>query len=107
MQYNEFTGSDMGSSMMGYYLETGYDLLSGSSVDGQKLLPFIRYENYNTHLSVDGSVVKNDAYNRTDITVGIGYWFTAGAVVKADFQRFNNGAGAGTNQFNMGIGFMF
>ena len=107
MQYNKFTGSDLGSSMLGYYFEAGYDILHGSGAEGQKLVPFARFENYNTHLSVDESIMKNDAYNRTDITFGIGYWFTSGAVVKADYQRFNNASGSGSNQFNMGIGFMF
>jgi hypothetical protein len=107
IQYNEFAGSDLGSSMIGYYFELGYDVLSGSGKGEQKLVPFARYENYNTHQSVDGIIAKNDAFNRSDITVGIGYWFTAGAVVKADYQRFNNAAGGGINQFNAGIGFMF
>ena len=107
LQYNSFTGSDLGSSMMGYYLEVGYDVLNGIGVEGQKLLPFVRYENYNTHMSIDGSVAKNDAYNRKDITVGIGYWFTEGAAVKADYQRFSDATGSVDNFFNMGIAFMF
>ncbi|KKL50463.1 hypothetical protein LCGC14_2305270, partial [marine sediment metagenome] len=57
--------------------------------------------------SVEGIIAQNDAFNRSDITVGIGYWFTAGAVVKADYQRFSNAAGDGINQFNAGLGFMF
>ncbi|MFC2115757.1 hypothetical protein ACFLTU_04740 [Bacteroidota bacterium] len=107
LQYNQSTGSDLGSSMLGYYLEVGYDLLNGSDKGEQKLIPFIRYENYNTHASVEGNIVKNDAFNRTDITVGIGYWFTAGAAVKADYQRFTNATGTDNNQLNMGIAFMF
>jgi len=107
MHYNQFTGSDIGSSMLGYYFEAGYDVLHGSGAEGQKLIPFARFENYNTHLSVDENITKNDAYNRTDLTLGIGYWFTSGTVVKADCQRFNNASGTGSNQFNMGIGFMF
>ncbi|MCK4746047.1 MAG: hypothetical protein KAT15_03390, partial [Bacteroidales bacterium] len=107
LQYNEYTGSDLGSSMLGYYLEVGYDVLNGFGTGEKKLVPFVRYENYNTHLSVDENLTVNDAYNRTDITLGIGYWFTEGAVVKTDYQRFTDAAGSGKNIFNMGIGFMF
>jgi hypothetical protein len=106
-QYNGFAGTDLGSSMLGYYLELGYDLLHGSGKDEQKLVPFIRYENYNTHQSVEQGTAQNLAYNRTDITVGLGYWFTSKVVVKADYQRFANKADQEANQFNMGIGFMF
>ena len=105
--YNQFTGSDVGSSMLGYYAEIGYDLLYGKDKGEQKLVPFIRYENYNTHLSVEPGITQNGAWDRTDITVGLGYWFTAGAVVKADYQNFTNAAGGQAHQFNMGIGFMF
>lgn len=107
MQYNEFTGADLGSSMLGFYLEAGYNLLHGSGKGDQKLVPFARYEKYNTHAAVEGPLTINDAYNRTDVTLGLGYWFTQGVAVKMDYQRFLNAAGTGQNQMNMGIAFMF
>ena len=107
MQYNQFSGSDLGSSMLGYYIEAGYNLLHGSGKGDQKLVPFARYEKYNTHLGVEGPITVNDAYNRTDITLGLGYWFTRGVAVKMDYQRFLNATGNGNNQMNMGIAFMF
>lgn len=106
-QYNSYTGSDLGSSMLGYYLELSYNILPGSDDKERKLVPFVRYENYNTHLRVEGGISANDTYNRTDITAGLGYWFTSGTVVKADYQRFTNAAGDGEDQINFGIGFMF
>ncbi len=107
MQYNQFTGSDLGSSMLGYYIEAGLNVLHGSGKGDQKLVPFARYEKYNTHMGVEGPLSINDAYERTDITLGLGYWFTRGVAVKMDYQRFLNAAGDGNNQMNMGIAFMF
>ncbi|WP_107822410.1 hypothetical protein [Mangrovibacterium marinum] len=105
-QYNVFTGKDLGSAMLGYYVEAGYDLLSAKS-SNQKLVPFVRYEKYNTHQKTDG-VAKNLAYDRTDITAGIGWWLTAGAVLKADLQWMSNEASATkTKQLNLGIGIAF
>jgi len=46
--YNEFTGSDLGSSIGGWYLEVSSDLLHIFERIESGLIPFIRYENYNT-----------------------------------------------------------
>ena len=108
LQYNTFTGNDLGSAMLGYYIEAGYDVLrhlNGSAE--QKLVPFARFEKYNTHLAVPENTTTNPSNDRTDITVGLGFWFTSGAVVKADYQAFSNAGNQNSGQFNMGIGFMF
>lgn len=105
-QYNAFTGKDVGSELFGYYLEAGYDLLNGQKTE-QKLVPFVRYEKYNTHKAVDG-IEKNLAYDRTDITAGIGWWLAQGAVLKADMQWFDNEATDDfETQLNLGIGIWF
>lgn len=105
-EYNAFTGKDLGSQLFGYYMEAGYDLLNKQSTE-QKLVPFVRYEKHNTHQKVDG-IAKNLAYDRTDITAGIGWWMAAGAVLKADLQWFGNEATDDyTKQLNLGIGIWF
>jgi len=105
-EYNEFTGKDLGSAMFGYYVEAGYDLLSAQNSE-QKLIPFVRYEKYNTHHDTEG-IAKNLAYDRTDITAGLGWWMARGAVLKADLQWFGNEAASSkTKQFNLGIGIWF
>ena len=45
--YNLATGNDLGSALMGYYLEGGYNLLP--LIAKQKLVVFARYENYDTN----------------------------------------------------------
>ena len=104
--YNEFTGSDLGSRMLGWYLEAGYDLLYGNT-NGQRLVPFVRYERYNTHAATAGNLGKNKAFDRTDVTVGAGWWLTSGAVLKADYQFFSNAADSKSGQLNLGIGIWF
>ncbi len=105
-EYNTFTGNDLGSQLFGWYAEVGYNLLHSAETE-QKLVPFIRYEKYNTHAKTDGGLAVNEAYDRTDITVGAGWWLTAGAVIKADYQFFDNESGSSSGQFNMGVGIWF
>ena len=106
-QYNNLTGNDLGSALMGYYGEVAYNLLPQNKQ--QRLFAFLRYENYDTHADTEGSLVRNDAYNRTDITTGLSYHIAPGVVVKGDYQfRDNKQSGSDVaNRLNFGIGVWF
>lgn len=105
--YNQLTGNDLGSALLGYYLEGAYNLLALNAK--QKLFVFARYENYDTHNKTAGSLVQNDAYNRTDITTGLSYHIAPGVVLKGDYQIRDNKVDGGDvqNRLNFGIGVWF
>lgn len=112
-EYNVFTitgtnVNDLGSEMLGYYIEVGYNVLRGFSDSNQSLMPFIRYERYNTHQSVELPVIKNKGYSYNYITTGITYHLDKGVVLKADLQLFKSQA---ENKFsktvNAGVGVNF
>ncbi|MFT4902774.1 MAG: hypothetical protein ACI84S_000472, partial [Thalassomonas sp.] len=64
-------------------------------------------ENYNTHAEVE-SIAINDVYNRTDITIGLGFKVAQGAMFKADYQiKSNAGSDQKSGQFNFGIAILF
>jgi len=106
--YNAYHGSDLGSSFLGYYAEISYDVLHSVETGTNQLIPFARYEKYDTHRSVDAAVTKNDAFNRTDITFGIGWKPNPGLIYKIDYQLFSNASTTpGKQQFNAGIGVWF
>lgn len=105
-QYNEFTGKDIGSAMLGYYAEVGYNVFQNTSFDSE-LIPFIRYSNYNNHASVEG-ITSNDAYNNNVITGGLGWKMAKGAMLKADMQFIKaKGDKEFTKSFNAGVAVMF
>ena len=109
-EYNTFTGKDLGSSMMGYYGELGYDVLSIFKKDAkEKIILFGRYEFYDTHAKVPTGTDKNDSYARTDVTFGVTYKVSNGAAFKADYQIFDNNAEGNTpsKQINFGVGVWF
>lgn len=106
-QYNEFTGSDLGSAMTGYYVEGAYDVLRSTNPEKQ-LMPFVRYSFLNTHSDVEDNISKNPAYEKSIITTGLTLKLTPGAVVKADMQFVKSGNEDEFNKtFNAGIGVMF
>ncbi len=104
-EYNEVAdGADLGKQMMGYYVEAGYDLLHGKE---QALVPFVRYENYNTQHKMASGETANKAYDREDVFVGLSYHLAKGAVVKADYQYSKNGNDDKAYFLNFGVGVWF
>lgn len=109
-EYNTFTGKDLGASMLGYYGELGYDVLSIFNKDAkEKIVLFGRYEYWDTHATVTSELTKNDSYARSAITAGVTYHVAKGAAFKADYQMFTNEVEGNTpsNQFNMGVAVWF
>lgn len=108
LAYNAFTGSNVGSKMSGFYLETAYNIFQKSKDISSELLPFIRFEKYNTHQSVERNIEVNNAYDRTEITLGIGWRINTGTMLKVDYQWLKTDAEVGfKNQLNMGVGIWF
>lgn len=112
-QYNSFTAvsgtqNDLGSTMTGYYLEAGYNVLRSFTNVKTELIPFVRYEQYDTHASTAGALTQNKAYNNHALTTGLTCKLAKGAVVKTDLQFVK--AESATNYskvWNVGVGVMF
>jgi len=108
--YNDLTGKDLGSKMDGYYLEAAYNFMPLISKNSSKTLSiFSRYEMYNTHADTAGDLEVNQAYDRSDITLGFDFKIAPGVAVKADYQWLTNAKEGNdrNNLFNAGIGLMF
>jgi hypothetical protein len=112
-QYNAFTAvngkpNNLGSAMIGYYAEVGYNVLRGCKNTQRELIPFVRYEVYDTHYKTAGALERNPAYENTMITSGLTLKLNQGAVLKADMQLISNSADKSWSKvFNAGIGVMF
>lgn len=112
-KYNAFTVADdgtlndLGSSMLGYYAEIGYNVLRFFDTKKQ-LVPFVRYEFLNTHNSVEDNIIRNPRYEKSAVTAGLTLALAKGAVVKADMQFVKDAtSGKYARIFNAGIGVMF
>lgn len=112
-KYNIFTSkdgkyNDLGSSMIGCYGEIGYNVFHIVKNIKSELMPFVRYEVYNTHQSVENNITKNDKYYNTIITTGLTYTLVKGAVLKADVQFSKSKADEKYSKvLNFGFGVMF
>lgn len=112
-EYNKFTAhngilNDLGSSMIGYYAEIGYNVFQPFAEIKTELMPFIRYEKYNTHHTVDNLITVNKIYDNTIITTGVTLKLIKGAVLKTDFQFSRSAANNKyLKVFNAGFGVVF
>ena len=106
-EYNTLNDANLGSKLKGWYLEAAYNLLPQTKK--QQLFAFARYEDYDTHASVEGDLPKELEYDRNEWTFGLSYKLAPGAVVKADYQIKDNAAvdNNALNQLNFGIGVWF
>jgi len=102
-----FTGDEsVGERQYGYYAEIGYDTLSRSERE-QQLIPYLRYERYDTQDRVPAGFAANPANDITVTTVGVAWLPILNVAVKADYNRIENEARTGVDQVNVALGFMF
>ena len=96
----------IGSEMDGYYVQAGYDVFSFRETH-QALIPYVRYEEFDTQSEVPSGFLRDPANDVEVITYGIAYKPIPNVVFKLDFQDFDNAAGTGTDQWNLAAGFLF
>jgi hypothetical protein len=97
--------ASVGEEQYGWYGEVGYDVLAGRG--GQSLIPFVRYERWNTQDQVPAGFAVDPANDNTLTTVGLTWKPIPNVAVKADWNKAENEARTGVDQFNVGLGFLF
>mgnify|MGYP001364675596 CR=1 FL=1 len=104
-----FAGADsIGERQRGGYVEVGYDLASAGLLSGgQALTPFVRAERYDTQARTPSGFASNPANDVEVLTFGLAYQPSPQVVFKFDYSNFDNDAGTGVDQFNVGMGFVF
>jgi len=97
----------VGEEQEGYYVQVGYDLLSRSAKRQMSLIPYLRYEDFDTHADVPAGFLRDPARDIESLTLGLAFKPLDQVIVKADYQDFDNGAGTALDQFNVAIGYLF
>lgn len=97
----------VGEELEGQYVQVGYDLLSHFGGGERQLTPFVRWERIDTQAAVPAGFSRNPANDQEILTYGLELQPLDQLVFKLDFQDFDNDAGTGQDQFNLGIGYVF
>ncbi len=96
----------VGSRLMGWYLQAGYDVLRSWRVDHQ-LIPYVRYERLNTQDRVPAGFTADPANDRRILAVGAAWKPIPNVAVKTDYQIQRNQAKTGFNRLQANLGYLF
>ncbi len=103
----KLTGSQsVGERLSGRYVQLGYDLLAGRGGE-QALIPYGRWETYNTQDRVPAGFAASPSTDVEVVTLGVAYKPIDPIVLKIDLQDYDNEAGTGTDQLNVLLGWIF
>lgn len=109
-EINELNGlsgdQSVGSRQRGWYLEGGYDLLSYKP-GRASLVPFARWERFDTQREVPAGFERNPENSVSVLTFGVVFKPIGNIAVKSDWQRRRTAARTGTNQWNLALGYLF
>ncbi|HTS01496.1 MAG TPA: hypothetical protein VMN04_03160, partial [Thermoanaerobaculia bacterium] len=107
-ELNNFEGDEsVGSRQEGWYAEAGFDVLSLVPKTRMSLIPFARYEAYDTQAAVPAGYARDPENDVRVVTVGANFKPIPQIVIKADGQWRRNAAYTGVKQFNMALGYEF
>jgi len=96
---------DVGSALFGWYVEAGYDVLNTMDTD-QQLVPFARFEQYDTTFGHDQDAVEGSAAV-TDVVLGLSYRPIPQLAFKGDVILRNPETGDSATLVDLGVGWMF
>ena len=97
----------VGDEQEGYYVQLGYDLFSRFPKGGMSLIPYVRFEDFDTQADVPAGFLRDPARDIESLTLGLAFKPLDQVIVKADYQDYDNGAGTALDQFNVAIGYLF
>ena len=95
----------VGEALEGGYLQAGYDLLAGRGQSS--LTPYLRWEQINTQQEVPDGWSANPANDEQLLTLGLAYQPIEQLIFKAEYQKIDDEAGTGVDQFNLSMGYIF
>lgn len=108
---NELNGLEgeesIGSVQEGWYVQAGFDVLSLVPGSRMNLIPYARYEQYDTQAQVPVGYARNPENDVTELTLGAAFQPIPQLILKADWQQRHNAAKTGVNVWNVSLGYVF
>lgn len=97
----------IGERMTGGYVEVGYNVLEEFPAGEVQVVPFARYERYDTQDHIPSGFIASGRNDVTVWTLGVNVRPREWIVFKADYMIYERAAGPSPNQFNLAMGYMF
>ena len=106
---NGYTGNaSVGSELLGWYAEAGWDVLTVLSPGSRfGFVPFVRYSELETQKEVPAGFSADPANDQTILTLGASFFPHSQVVFKGDYESRRDQADTGVDQWNLSLGFHF
>ena len=105
---NLAAGEAVGGGMLGVYGEVAYDIMPLLFPGSERTLePFFRYSYYDTQRDVPSGFASDKSKEIEIYTVGFSFQPIPRVVIKADYRNRTAKSGGLSDEFNLGIGFVF
>ena len=101
----QYQRTPVAQNALAYGAELGYSLNMKAS--GARLVPFIRYEYYNSMQNTASGILSDDRYRRDLMTCGVNYYLTHEVALKADFSHRRVGAGKYNSENTLGLALVY
>jgi len=96
-----------GTVQSGGYVEAGFDVLSLIPSTRMSLIPFARYERFNTQVAVAPGATVDPANLQTNVYLGANYKPIPQVALKIDYDIRTNASRTGRNQLNFALAYLF
>jgi hypothetical protein len=106
-QLSEQLGETIGEEMFGWNVELALHFAGKLLPEGQDLVPFVRYETFDTQASVAEGLERSGTTDRDVVTAGLAYFPIAAVVLKGDAEWWSNADGEEWQNINLGVAYSF
>ncbi len=107
-ELNGFVGDEsVGNRQNGWYVQAAYDVLSFSPTSKMSLLPYARYEEYDTQGQVPAGFARNPANDRSELTLGLAFEPIDRLIFKVGWAQRHKAAHTGVSAWNVALGYIF
>ncbi len=106
---NGFTGKQsVGSQLLGWYVEAGWDVLTALQPGSRyALVPYARYSELDTQWQVPSGYERDPEKDRSIATLGLAFYPHSQVVVKGDYEIQRNAARTGVDRWSVALGYLF
>ena len=101
----QYSRTPVAKNAMAYGVEAGYSFKLNDS--GERIVPFARYEYYNSMAKTAGEMHADNRYQRDILTFGFNYYLIHSVALKADYSHRRIGLGDYNNENTLGLALVY
>lgn len=101
----QYPRTPVAQNALAYGMEAGYSFRLNDS--GERIIPFARYEYYNSMEKTAGGMHADERYQRDVLTFGFNYYLMPSVAIKADYAHRRIGMGDYNNENTLGLALVY